>query len=252
MDRLFETFDGGVPGKIFILFSGNELCANHPSLLSDSEQISTSVNHALRYLVVNSRLKKNQQLEVFVLSYLGLLELITDSGILDKKVYAQGKMTTCKELLDKAYQVVDDAKENQLPTEGAYFRQLFPQNPLQLCPTKYAQETIAHNEVGFLANFDQKAKRRKINQSIEDQTSRLATKVRQIRDVLKKNVDATNRWAQRKFPDKHSQFNYLSLEQVRFEEADVSSTCQHLSLDGQVKIVDAAMQGLQQKRHLFK
>ena len=252
MDRLFEHFNGGVPSKIFILFAGNELCANHPSFLSDSTQVDTNVNHALRYLVVNSKLKQKQELEVFVLGYLGLLELVTDPSILEKKVFAQGKMTTCKELLDKSYQIENSKKETKLSTESAYFQQLFPQNPVQLCPTKYAQETIARNEMSVFANFDQKGKRRKINQSMEDQTSLLANKVRQIRGVLKKNVDTINRWAQKQFPNKRIKFNYLSLDHLRFEQADVSSTCQHLSLNGQLKISDAVMQSMKQKEQLFK
>ena len=37
---------------------------------------------------MNSKLKQKQELEVFVLGYLGLLELVTDPSILEKKLFS--------------------------------------------------------------------------------------------------------------------------------------------------------------------
>ena len=246
IDRVFDAFNGHLPSKVLILFSGNELCARHPAFLDSSDHIKGSFSRALKYLVVNSKSAASQGTQVIVMSYIGLIELLADPGILEKEIYAHGEMTTCKDLLKGGYQPpTDKRKEEDLPQESLYFGQVFPQNPAQVCPTKYAQRLIAQSELGFFSGLDKQGKERKIQRSVEDQVSHLASKVRKIRKALEATVEETQQWSQQSFPNKKINFKYVSLEHVTFDKKDVAATCQHLSLEGQLKIAHAVLAGLQ-------
>lgn len=236
IDRILDGAKGQPIDHVFIFFTGNDICAGHPSLITSREEYVANIDRAVRYLIKNAKPKEGGGItHVWLMDPLGVSQLVTSPVIQNKKIIAYGKEHTCKELqsdqLDKTMAldpVVADAPAAIQPTDPqmtkaveerggrmglrAILAQIFQGGPYGLCPS--------------LFNYHQTG-------SLDDliPVSNALAAYREGLAELAKNLNALSPLY------RVQQLNAPA--SLMFAADDIGNDCFHLSVRGQMKIAKA-------------
>lgn len=250
IDRVLDATQKRLPEKIYILFSGNDLCATHIKLLTPPESYKKSLLDGLKYLFRNGEPAANGT-EVIVVGFLGVTQLLVSEEILDKNILAFGQQMSCRQLRAKNYQspILDPTKVRN--EETVYFSHMMPPNPSGYCPTLFALPMLARGEVGLFSGTadtkpeqDQSTKKNepwklsgRTKARVDEMVSLLSGRVRQFRTASVEAVREALDWARNDFPSKNIKISYLyDTEKLVFEADDIAQDCFHLSPKGHIKI----------------
>lgn len=250
-DRIIDHLKGELPDKVFALFSGNDLCASHLSLMTPQDEFKSSVLGGLKYLAVNGKPAKLGT-EIFVVGFLGVTQLMASDSILNKPIKAFGESMTCRQLRNDQF-LPKKPLENSKHPETLFMSHMVPPNPARYCPTLFALPLLAQSEAGVLSAIsDEEAtiplseqkpesmspgRPSEVNRKMEEMLGQISSRVRQYRAASSQAVREANIWIKAKYPEKNISFKYITgTESLKFEAEDVAEDCFHLSVKGQLKL----------------
>lgn len=235
-DRLITATEGKLPRNILVFFTGNDLCAQKISLMTSSADFGSHLEKGLRYLIKNGS-PHPQGTNIYVMSYLGVVQLLLNPSILDKKLVAFGENTTCSALRDRGYRPEDvQAAIHDAPPESIYLSNYLPPNPALLCPTIMALPSFAYNEIGPFTGFGQKNRQELIREQIK---SRVDTMIADLSTRVR-SYQATSSQVVRNLQG--LSVTGISLHfvgetsEIELTDNDIAADCFHLSVHGQIKI----------------
>lgn len=227
VDRLLDYTDGATPEKIFLFFTGNDLCGHTMDYVTSSDDYAAYIERSLIYLARNGLPPQERGTDVYVVSFMGILQLTGNQDILEKVVPAAGQIATCKEVgagkkeMSEKDQVAF-LKENP---DAAFFLNFFPDTPATLCPTVFEQ------------NIDRR----------EDQRSVLANRIRAYRETTKAAVLRMGQRQKNQADAGARAFRFHFVDDTSdliFAGEDIANDCFHLSVKGQNKVAKAVANGL--------
>lgn len=245
VERVLAHTKSHLPEKIFVFFTGNDLCAPHQNLITQPNEYSSSLASGLKYLVRNGT-PSMEGSKVYILGNLNITQILTSTDILEHKVKAHGGEITCQQLRVKNYLNDNPTSTMNLPPEGLYLSQFVPPNPAQICPTIFAQKLLAQRTMGLIEKMQSNDIERTLQKKVEEQLSNLANQVRSFRRISKEKVDEVNQWALKNYPEKKIKFYYLNqTEHIKFKGEDMAHDCFHLSSIGHLKVANSIFDQLQ-------
>jgi lysophospholipase L1-like esterase len=219
IDKLLDARKGELPNKVFIFFTGNDLCAPRPELTTSPDEYGRQLEEGLNHLIRNGKAASGGT-QVYVLGFLGVLQLISSPEILAKEVMAFGKVTTCQKLRETGYEPdLESLQRKNGSQESLLFARVIPPNPARMCPTLFDRPAAVKEH---LADFGNKIRgfRKKAEEVVDGQNKLMA------------KLDSANRFT----------FNYITTtESITFAPDDIGADCFHLRLGGQVAIADAVL-----------
>jgi hypothetical protein len=230
VDRLLDATGGRLPRRIFLLYTGNDLCGQTLEATTSPKDFATGLETGLRYALRNGTASAPEGTDVYVLSYLGVLQLLHDEAILAKKVYAHGKEVSCKELREQAFEAAARVEGAAAPATGAsappaWFTWFMPPNPSAFCPTLF----------GGLDGVP--------GRTSDEVIGALANRIRAFRDEEERVVARLAEVAAKEGAP--VRLHYLkSSGLVAFAPEDIAGDCFHLSASGQGKVARAALTDL--------
>lgn len=237
-ERLLDRFGGKLPEKIFIFFTGNDLCAQSLERITSGEDFGGHLRRGLEFMLRNGKAHPRGT-SVYVVSYLGATQLLLEPSIQEKKVWAFGQEVTCKKLREQSYLPANPLMSHK-HSESVYFSNYLPPNPAQLCPTIFSLEQMARNEIGFFSPLDEKERKKVVAVKVAEMISTLSNRVRIYRNQAQKAVSAVSRLKKSVFADKNIEFQLLTAtESLDLVGEDLACNCFDLSLAGQLKIAKA-------------
>ena len=249
-DRLIDHLDGRLPDRVFALFSGNDLCASHLSLMTSQEDYKNSVLGGLKYLGVNGQ-SSTSGTEIFVVGFLGVTQLMASDSILDKPINAFGEPMTCRQLRHDQF-LPKKPPTNAKHPETLFMSHMVPPNPARYCPTLFALPLLAQSEAGIFSSATEESKSssndgkkeslamsrtNQVNRKIDDMLGQISSRIRQFRSASSQAVREANIWMKSKYPQKNITFKYIdATERLKFEADDIADDCFHLSVQGNLKL----------------
>jgi hypothetical protein len=221
LDRVLDYAGGVLPRRLAVLYTGNDLCGAGLSALTEASELQNDLRTGLNYLARNGT-PPSGGTDVYVLSYLGVLQLLTEKSILAKEVHAFGGVMTCRELREAAFRPPAPAALKSTSPEGPaaagdmplFFQMFMPPNPAAFCPTLFG----APDENGELVHA-------------------LANRIRAFRVAQEEAVAAADRAA----PAGVRIHLVRATADVAFTGEDIAPDCFHLALPGQAKVARAAL-----------
>ena len=222
VDRLLEYTNGVLPEKVFIFFSGNDLCGSSLEYVTSGEDYEDDLLRTLRYLKLNGK-PSPQGTKVFVMNPIGVLQVITASSIQNRMVPYHGNKISCKEL---------HTKKPGEPTQ----MQLGPNGDI----VDLAINMIANSPVGFCQTLFS------IHGGDSQIQITLSNRISQYRKGIKSAVKTINELA-------GTDIRFYQVEDTKdllFEGKDIANDCFHLSMFGHDKIVRAVESELKKKATL--
>lgn len=221
IDRTLAVTGGRLPSKVFIFFSGNDLCGIEPSLMTTAGDFAIHLNRGLEYLARAAR--EQGVIDVYLLSFMSMGQLLDSQEILTKKIVAFGQETTCAELRKSGYRPKQPVA-TKVPVDAWYFSMAMPPNPAAFCPTVFAPQRFAGHTISTLAN-----------------------RIREYRVAEKKVVDEFVKLSKEKpeSPQARLRLHYVTATAgLSFSADEVGEDCFHLSLRGQEKVAQAVVSEL--------
>jgi hypothetical protein len=212
VDRILDNMGGGYPEKVMMLFTGNDLCGPSMNFVTTADEYEELLKDGLEYLVRNGETAPRGT-DVYLVGFLGVLQLLHADAILDHEIEAFGAKTTCRELRKSNYRPKEEiAYDPKFPPEAFYFGLMMPPNPAGYCPTLFGAGIGGTKEnIGDLAN-----------------------RIRKFRQVQDKVVGEFNKRELAGF-----RFHYLKAPtKIVFEGDDVAGDCFHLSVKGQGRVAE--------------
>lgn len=209
VDRILTHLKGNLPEKIFIFFTGNDLCGPTMQFVTAVDDYKNFLASTLDFITKGTPASGGT--EVYILSQLGILQISGSSKILNKKVQAHGKIMTCREVANYNGQFKVDETLAQRSPETMLFN-LLPPSSASMCPTVFGK------------NFDDDG---------NDQRVRIASRIAGYRDS---GYDLTKKFADN-WKGKGINFIFLdSPAELVFNEELIAEDCFHLSAAGQAKL----------------
>ncbi len=219
IDRLLVARQGLLPHKVFILFTGNDICGPTLPMMTPADDFAAYLDKGLRYL---SRFPLPPGgTDVYVVAYLNVTQIVTNPSILEKSVLAFGDQTTCGTLHKQYFTPTEDqlkSSKDQLETTGEtgfapwfpwLFSSVMPPSPAGMCPNLFAN--VSPETLSTVAN-----RIRAFRQKSEEVVQNLQKTAPQPSDI---------------------RFHWLARsESVRFDGDDIAGDCFHLSPKGQGKL----------------
>jgi hypothetical protein len=224
MDRVLDASGGVLPRRVAILYTGNDLCGAAINQTTPAADFASDLASGLGYLARNGR-PGAQGTDVYVLSYLSVLQLLTSDSILDKKVRAFGGEMSCRALREAGYRAPEPASGaaavvETLPADAWWFQAFMPPSPAAFCQTLFSP----------------------VGPEREQTLNALANR---IRDYRERQQEVVRSVGDRLGSASGIRFHYLAgTADVTFTGDDVALDCFHLSVAGQAKIARAALAGI--------
>ncbi len=245
VDRLLDAGKNQLPAMIFVLFSSNDLCAPHMNAITTSEEFGESLRRGLEYMARNGKAHP-EGTRVYVPAFLNMSQLISSDSILSHSVIAYGEKSTCRDLRKNNFQSPSPPHVETLPPEALYLSAILPPNYVSKCPTLFGHRYLAQGQVSLLSHFNIKKKNQELVHLTSDYISQIATRIRNYRQQTEKVVQNANAWIVKQYPKAKLSFHYLpQTAEVNFEGDDMAPDCFHFSLNGQAKIADAILKGIE-------
>ncbi|MFK7872781.1 MAG: SGNH/GDSL hydrolase family protein [Oligoflexales bacterium] len=220
IDRVLHTTNRQTPEKVFIFYTGNDLCAAHPNFITKTEDFSNSLNDSLRYLTLNGSLAE-QGSDIYIVAMAPVQQLVASPKVLGRKVTAYGLEMTCQQLREKSYRPDGWLKSTQgLPDAALYFKDFIPPNPALICPTLFGAPDTVDKNLSFLSG-----------------------RIRNYRKVAQEAVEIAQKFAESN--KKNLRFHWVeSTTHMQFEGFHIANDCFHLSLEGQAYLARTVLSGL--------
>jgi hypothetical protein len=225
IDRVLAVTNQQLPEKVFIFYTGNDLCAPVVTMVPDAEAYSASLKNGFDYILKVGKPAAGGS-DVYVVGFLGLLQLLHAPDILAKQVYAFGETVSCKALRENGYGPSKPNYQANLPADAWYFSRLMPPNPAGFCPTLFATQ-------GSGQEWQEK------------NISTLANRIREYREAQRAEVTAANRRASEQNLASAVRFHYLdATSNLIFTGEDIAGDCFHLSTIGQERVAKVVVDSL--------
>lgn len=202
-----------IPDKIFVLFTGNDFCALSADAIKDSKTYVDELRTGLEYMIRRGK-DNGRQIDVFLLTPLRIFDLISAPSILQKKIVAFGKNTSCQELREKDFFISE--RPNRLPkdatVEETYLGSVLPPHMPGLCPVLFSNTKDKDKVVEALAN-----------------------RVRSLRSEFAALAQDLNKIATK--GKRPFRFHALtSSSDIEFTGEDIANDCFHLSKTGHTRL----------------
>ncbi len=223
--RVLKFTDGVLPEKIFLFYTGNDLCGPSMDYVTSAKDFASHLNDTIEFLIKRGRIVGDAGVDIYVVGYLGIVQLIQNTSVAEKLISAREKVMTCKELLQQSTSNEVSAKGKEYlaknPDSSLFFT-MFPNSPAPWCPTLFSKNLGA----------------------TPDQPQRLANRIRSYREASKLIV--TKMKANLiKAQNKQIRLHYLDAgRSLNFGGDDIAEDCFHLSLQGQAKVANALQKEL--------
>ena len=215
--RILEINSGVLPKKVYLLFTGNDICAHSVESITTAEQYGENLFNAMRLALRQSNLAEGGS-DVIVPAFVNVTQLLTIESIQTKLVRAFGTRIACGKLRENQFvSVLPANSKNSQPPEAAMLSHLLPPNPAAMCPTLFARAGKGGDQselIGALAN-----------------------RIREFRTAAKNAVAKATSLQKEKFKEKSIRFHFIE-ETANFALGgdDVAEDCFHLSILGQAKL----------------
>lgn len=223
-DRLRTALGAKLPEKVFVFYTGNDLCGPTAAFTTSAEDYREGLRRGLLRLTGGAEAAPGGT-DVYLPGFLSVLQIVDGDAILAKTVKAFGKETTCRELRKAAFRPTDARYDPGLPPEAWYFSMFMPPNPAAYCQTLFGEAGAAGVD----------AKQR------EETVGALANRIRDYRDAQRSVVKELG-------PELEKagvRLRYVAAtEGLLFAGDDIAGDCFHLSRAGQAKVAGAIAQGL--------
>lgn len=244
VDRVLDALNRVLPDKIFVFFSGNDLCSTSMETITSPAQFGHSMREGLSYLLRNATLPPNGT-EIYVMSYLNVTQVLTKDEILNHKVRAHGEDVSCRDLRERSFKPRSTSVLTKLPPESLYIAQLLPPNPVTTCRTLFDHASLAREEQGLFASSNQEHRERAIRDSVQNKISRIASQVRSYREVTSSAVAEVQDQFKKQAPYRGLRMVYLpQTYDISFAGPEFSADCFHLLPDGQARIARTVLGGM--------
>ncbi len=229
MDRVLEATAGVLPSDILVLYTGNDLCGATLDHVTSVDDYENGLAKGFDYLLRNGQVGPGGS-DVYLLSFLSILQLLHAEDILAKRVHAFGGEETCRELRAANYRPKDPKYDPHLPEDAWFFGPFMPPNPSAFCPTLFGADADNKDaEIGILAN-----------------------RIRLFRERQEKVVEKYNRIAAKAGADGQAVRFHLvqATAELNFQGEDIAEDCFHLSVAGQAKVARAVLAELKRRKSL--
>ena len=201
-DRVLDATLGKAPEDVFVFFTGNDLCGLSMDYVTSSQSYEASLLDFLEYFQKSSSFSGEHR--VWLLDPISSLQLTYSKSIAEKKVQAHGRTMSCREL---------HGYESRSPVGDDVLLRFVPPTPTSYCPTVLRRKTPED----------------------EERLSQLGSIVSGYREAIGRIVAG--------YQTDPKPFRVLRLQdpgKVVLEADDIAEDCFHLSLNGQIKLADAA------------
>ncbi|SMF48068.1 SGNH/GDSL hydrolase family protein [Pseudobacteriovorax antillogorgiicola] len=214
VDRILDYTEGVLPEKLFIFFTGNDLCGPTIEHVTSSDDFESELRDLLRYLKVNG-IPAPGGTTVYVMNPVGIIQIATSSKILSHRVPYQGKELSCKEI-----QTLDPAKVAQENSSS----QLAQADFLDLVINSIANSPAGYCMTLFAIHKGDTQMQIALSNRIQDYRKSITKLVKEFSDmagtdILFKQLTSTN--------------------DILFEGDEMANDCFHLALKGHHRIADS-------------
>lgn len=218
LERVLEASGGRLPEKLFVFFTGNDLCGLTLAHTTNEAEFRRNLRTGL--LAILRAPAAKQGTDVYILGHLGVTQLVYEPGILAKTIYAYGEMTSCRALRDRGFEPPTPAYDPGLPEEARWFAMLMPPNPAAYCPTLFGPTTPEQ----------------------ERTVQAIANRIRGYREVQAGVVAELNTRTTAQPGSSTTRLHYIEdTAQLQFSADDIAGDCFHLSQQGQQKVAGAVL-----------
>jgi hypothetical protein len=220
IDRVLDKMAGGLPDRILMMFTGNDLCGPTVDQTTSAEDYEAAIRNGFAYLLRNGK-PASQGTDVYLLSHLGILQLLYEESIVAKPVRAFGTTLTCGALRQQGYAPKDPTTYDPgLPRDAWWFPMFMPPNPAAYCPTLFGYQGRAETR--------------------EELTNTLANRIRAYREGEARVIAEMSTKAQK--DGVAVRFHHIKeTADLRFVGDDIAQDCFHLSPGGQGKVASAVL-----------
>lgn len=226
LERVLEASGGRLPSKVFVFFTGNDLCGMALSQVTSESDYRRALRTGLT-AVLRAKPAPGGS-DVYVVGYLSVLQLLHGESILAKAVPAYGQTMTCRELREHGFRPKNPDYDPALPEDARWFGLIMPPNPAGYCATLFTPANRGSDElIGALAN-----------------------RIRAYREIQQQVVAELSGKDQAKVPPTavapaDIRLHYLgATAELSFEADDIAGDCFHLSRLGQAKVAQAVISSL--------
>ncbi len=222
VDRLLDATASQLPDKIFIFFTGNDLCGPSLEWVTSSQAYGENIEAGVRYLLRNG-IPPSTGTDIYLIDPLGSLQLFSSQSIKNKTIPFYSKTISCQQLQAEQFTIPPEPNlESDTSPEKLLSYLLFynfiGHSPGRYCTSLFsiakgdteAKLELSKRIVGYRKNLQELGKRL---------TDQIGTEVRF------KHISSTSK--------------------LLFEADDIANDCFHLSLYGQHKIADAIYKELE-------
>lgn len=238
VDRLLN-FSEVLPPIVVVYFTVYDLCAPSIAQMTPSKSYGDSIVRGVKYMLRNGKIPP-EGLSIVFPHFLKLAQLIASSDILSRPVQLYGETTTCKEARRRSFQPLSPEKLSAVPLETLYLSSFFPPNPVNTCPSLFAQELLARREVGFFSQFSDTKKAKEIRMYRDNFLAAVADRVRNYRRELDQAILGLSQWlASSEHRHKVRLITAKETALLDFSGSEIADDCFHFNVDGQLKIKQA-------------
>lgn len=206
--RLFSLPKNNFPKKVFIFFTGNDLCGPDQLYYTSKEQYKKGIESALNLLEDLVEIKRESKIDIYLIDPINILQLVHSPSIRNKKIIAGGKNIQCKNIQTLEYQAPVEDISKAKRSEEQYILSLstLPSSPAEYC--------------SGLFSSGKKGEENRIH------ISNLISDYRNSLEEIKKNNNYKNLKIH----------HLVSTSKLLLDGEDIANDCFHLSYHGQMKL----------------
>ena len=222
LKRILAANNGVWPAEIFIFYTGNDICGVSEELLTPAEQFKYGLEEGLEFIRSSAPAKdaSNSGTQVYVLNPIGILQIVTQPTILDKKVKYRGQEVSCRDLQRGRVGLGESPFDPDEPDGLALLLDRFVRSPAQSCPSLFA----VHENEGDWAPL-------------------ISNRIVAYREAIAETVEKYN-----KLVGTNLSFHHLTeTADIVLNGEDIANDCFHLSLQGQMKVATTVNTTLRKK-----
>jgi len=220
MARILDATGGELPEKIFMFFTGNDICAPRLEGMTPAVKFEQNLFKALHHALRNGRVPAGGT-DIYVPAYVNVTQLLTSPAIQTKLVRAFGTKIACGQLRENQFvQVLPPAPKEAgtgIPPEANLISQVLPPNPAAMCPTLFARDANSADQ--------------------SERIGALANRIREFRTAAQNAVRRASSLQKDKYPENPVRLHFIEeTANLDLEADDVAEDCFHLSIRGQAKL----------------
>lgn len=216
-DRLLDASSGQLPEKIFIFFTGNDLCGPSLEWVTSSQSFKSNIESGIRYLLRNGK-SAPAGTQIYLVNPLGSLQLFSSSSIKNKSIPFYGTQISCENLQTNQFAIpaetnIGSESDPEKMLSYLLFYNFIGHSPARYCSSLFsvAKDTDARLELSKRIE----GYRRGLKELVEKFTKEIGS------EISFHHIDSTG--------------------SLLFEADDIANDCFHLSLYGQHKVAAAVL-----------